>query len=337
MIFSIVLFLSAIFFLSWLILSPRPTKQPLINTPPVSLVDHAKTANSCASCIRRLIDGVYVKPDDFNPPLAAVMIDNHPDARPPAGLEKASLVYEAEVEGYYTRLMAVYHSSSSVEKIGPVRSARPYFLDWASELNAIYVHCGGSPEALVKIVQSNITDLNEFYNGQYFWRATNRSAPHNIYISSQNLNNFLQSDKIFSSDLTSWKFKDDAPAVEATSSAIKINYRAPEFAVVWTYRRSSNDYLRSQNNQPVKTEDNQLITAKNLIIQIVPAKVIDAVLRLKMNDVGSGQATICLDGTCRAGEWQKTSATARTKFSYSDGQEVKFNAGPTWIEVVRPE
>jgi len=292
----------------------------------------------CADCMRRALDGVYVQPEAANLPPVAVMIDNHPDARPQSGIDQAGLVYEAEVEGYYTRLMAVFASDDKVVKIGPVRSARPYFADWAQDLNAVYAHCGGSPEALVDIEQKGVVDLNQFYSGAIFWRSTDRPAPHNIYLSSENYNKFLSDKNISAGNFSAWQFKDDSPLNNSSSSGeILINYQAPEFQVKWIYQVSGNDYIRYYGAQPELTADNKLIIAKNIIIQTVPAVVIDNDLRLKMDDVGSGTSTICLDGACQPGRWTKPDAATRTKFSYAGGEEVKFNAGPTWIEVVRPE
>ncbi|MDD4901853.1 MAG: DUF3048 domain-containing protein [Patescibacteria group bacterium] len=339
MIISIVLFMALIAFLLWAFAFHSGSENSATGAAKENGNSGQKIdgTSKCVDCARRRIDGVYVKTAVANLAPAAIMIDNHPDARPQAGLEKANLVYEAEVEGYYTRLMAVFATDEKVEKIGPLRSARPYFVDWADELGAVYGHCGGSPEALVDIEQKGLVDLNEFYSGQYFWRATNRAAPHNIYISSDNFNKFLIDKNILPSDYSSWQFKEDAPTTNSSTTAeISINYRAPSFRAKWVYDKTDNDYIRYFENGPELTADNNLIIAKNIIIQIVPAAVIDAVLRLKMQNVGSGDATICLDGACQAGRWVKEDSASRTRFNYANGEEVKFNAGTTWIEVMRP-
>ncbi|MDD5527733.1 MAG: DUF3048 domain-containing protein [Patescibacteria group bacterium] len=339
MIISIVLFLVILSCLLWAF-AARPGIKSKADISAVADDNSAlsvKKSAKCDNCARRQIDGVYVEPSIADLAPVAIMIDNHPDARPPAGLEKANLVYEAEVEGYYTRLMAVFASGGEVGKIGPVRSARPYFVDWANELQAVYAHCGGSPEALVDIEQKGIVDLNEFYNGQYFWRAADRSAPHNIYISSADFNKFLTAKNITAGDYQAWQYKEDSPVADSsTTEPILIDYRAPEFQAKWVYDKTGNDYIRYYQDKLVLTADNNLLVAKNVIIQTVPAAVIDAVLRLKMQDVGSGIAKICLDGACRPGAWSKPDSSSRTIFSYADGEEVKFNAGTTWVEVMRP-
>lgn len=338
MIISIVLFLAILSILIWLFFKNYESRyKTTLQNEAIKTIQSAARTAVCPNCIRRHIDGVYVATSTANLVPVAIMIDNHPDARPQAGIDKANLVYEAEVEGGYTRYMAVFANNDSVSQIGPVRSARPYFIDWALEINAIYTHCGGSPEALVMLEQNDMTDLNEMYRGQYFWRATNRAAPHNILTSSENLNKFINNNKIAGSDYDSWQFKNDSPATSTTAtSSVAINY-STGFKTAWLYNKEENNYTRYMNNELYLTSDNHQIIAKNIIIQYIPFKVVDEKLRLDMNDVGSGSAQICLDGTCRKGLWTKQNLATRTRFTYDNGDEVKFNAGTTWIEVMPPK
>lgn len=338
---SVVLFLALILII---VLVASATKEARKEKGSLTATIKEITATSseiCTDCIRRKIDGVYVPKLEADLVPLAVMIDNHPAARPQAGLEKANLVYEAEVEGGYTRLMAIFSNKEEINNIGPIRSARPYFLDWAEELKAVYIHCGGSPEALTKIEKDDVVDLNQFYNDSSFWRSSEKLAPHNIFTSHDNLLKFLATKNNINSNYTSWLFKDDkkSEGIVIKNPEIKINFNQPETKVSWVYNKDGNDYWRYLGDTAQITYDNNKIAAKNIIVQYVPAKVIDSALRLKMDDVGSGQALVCLDGSCQPATWKKNSATGRTIFSYAnniDG-EVIFNAGTTWVEVVRPE
>ena len=94
----------------------------------------------------RKIDGVCYEGDE--PFTYAVMIDNHSWARPPFGLSQASLVYETIVESPITRFLAIFVDNENIKQIGPVRSARPFYVDWVKEFNIPYLHVGGSNEAL---------------------------------------------------------------------------------------------------------------------------------------------------------------------------------------------
>jgi len=303
-----------------------------------SNVDPCQSSQAASVCPRRAIDGVYVVPGQEDRYPIAVVIENQVDARPQAGIAQANLVYEVEVEGGITRFLAIFTSGDEIAKIGPVRSARPYLVDWAEEFSAVMAHCGGSPEALVKITQDNINDLNEFYNGDNFWRDDNRTAPHNIYTSSAKLSQYLDDNKLGQGSFLTWKFKNDM-AIDARldSNTIDIAYRAPDYTVEWRYDKNDNDYTRYLAGVPHLDESGQSIKAKNVIIETAKADVIDSELRLKMADLGSGKAVVCEDGTCQEGVWQKRTATSRTRFYKSDGSEFEFNAGTTWIEVVRPE
>jgi len=300
--------------------------------------------NKCPGCVRRLIDGAWVEPGQENLYPIALMIDNLPEARPAVGLSKANLVYEAEAEGGITRYLAIFAGGQDLKKIGPVRSVRPYFLDWAEELGAVIAHCGGSPEALARIIKEDVYDLNEFYQGHHFWRDQSRLAPHNIFTSTQLLNAYSEEKIKKEASYFSWKFKDPAENIKADEvedSNIKIGYYSPVmeegFAVEWKYDIINNKYIRYLAGDIHETAEGEIITAENIIIQYMAAEVIDNALRLKMETIGGGEAVICLDGKCQKGEWKKESKFSRTRYYYENGQETEFNAGQTWIEAVRPE
>ena len=109
----------------------------------------------------------------------AVMIDNHTGAWPQAGLNEAYIVYEIIVEGGETRLMPVF-KGKELDKIGPVRSSRHYFLDYALENDAIYVHFGWSPQAEKDISRLKVNNINGITESTTsFWRVKEKAAPHN--------------------------------------------------------------------------------------------------------------------------------------------------------------
>ncbi len=200
----------------------------------------------------------------------AVIIENYLDSRPQSGLLEASVVIEAEAEGYITRFLAIYGDISNIKEIGPVRSARPYFMDWASELSALFIHVGGSPEALAKINKENIFNLNEFYQGEFFWRDKKKEAPHNVYISGENINKYLDSRERDKINFFSWKFKDNSPFIERPAEGeITINFLLAEHVVKWKYGREANNYLRYNGGSIHKDRQDREIKAKNIIIQYV--------------------------------------------------------------------
>ena len=293
--------------------------------------------NNIGNYVARKIDGVMVPAGEANSFLMALMIDNHSDARPPSGLDKAHLVFEAEVEGGITRIMGVFSSGQNLDEMGPIRSARPYFIDWARELSALYAHVGGSPDALVKIQQDKILDINEFFNGKYFWRDNNKPMPHNVYTSSEKLEKYLNDKNADRNRFVPWFFKEDEKfEIRSESGSIKIDYRLGMYKVEWKYDQENNNYLRYVAGDPYRSKDGEVVSAKNILIQVASAIELDDKLRLEMDKIGYGESWVSMDWKCEPGIWEKKHPSDRTRFYGEDGRDAMFNAGMTWIQVVRP-
>ena len=312
---------------SWLEnLFAKKTVIEIIEEKPV-----ASSTSSCADCQPRWLDGVPVAATATNVFPVAVVIDNDILARPQSGLSKASLVYEAPVEGGMTRFLAVFPADTDLSKVGPIRSARPYFVTWAEELGALFVHCGGSPEALELIDRASFYDLNEFYNSTYFWREQSgaRVAPHNVLSSSEKISSYLNKRGLVEKKADAWLFEEEGEHA-SSSPDLKI-YFSLNFQALWRYEANSNSYLRFFNGNESRDEDEN-IRAKNIIVHYLESEVLDAVGRLRLSMNGSGQALICLNGACQPGEWRKSN-DSRTRYYYENGEEIKLNPGTTWIEV----
>ncbi len=297
-----------------------------------------ETVEKCENCVRRELDGLYVQNEDYSYYPYATIIENQVDARPQSGLSKARIVFEAEAEGGITRFLAFFDSNQRIDKIGPIRSIRPYFVDWSKELSALLVHVGGSPEALVKVSRESVNNMNEFYNGPYFWRADDRSAPHNVYISINSINKYIEKRGLKDAKFLSWEFKDDASVYDrGTTTSVRVNFRLPDYRVLWEFDENENNYTRYISNRLHLDFDGSRIQAKNIAIAVTPAEVIDSVLRLKMEHIGDGEAVVCFDGYCNEAIWVKQSSSSRIRFYDLNDNEIVFNAGTTWVEVVRPE
>lgn len=303
------------------------------------------TKKNSENLVRRAIDGVYVPEDQSNFFPVAVMIENMVSSRPPSHLSNANIVYEALVEGGITRFMALYAGQMiTIPEIGPVRSARPYYLDWALEYGALYMHVGGSPQAFADIRTYEVFDLNQFFNAQYFWRSDDRSAPHNLYTSGEKMAFALRDLEVEGEgSYTPWKFKKDEVSSQRPTADknITIDFSSVSYQVEYKYDRTENDYVRYQAEQihrdkPVTEEDDEgaEIRAKNIIVQKVKTSLLIDEGRLAMEAVGEGEALVFLDGTVISGTWKKDAKDSRTLFYNSDGEEIEFNAGTTWIEIV---
>ena len=286
---------------------------------------------------QRILDGVCVETaSDVNPKLVGIMVENHSEARPQSGLSQASVVYEAPVEANYTRFLLIYPANVSVSEVGPVRSVRPYYIDWLNEYgNVQYMHVGGSPAALEKITQLNINDLNEFYRGWYYWRSVRRGAPHNVYTSSELWNKALVAyeDNYKNQEYGGWKFNTSTVANPEKINDIVISFLPPVYEATWKYNTSTNQYERYQMNEPHVDFDGTPIIADNVIVQKVTSQVLDSVGRLAIDTIGTGEVMVFQNGNIITGTWKKEDKTSRTRFYDSAGEEIKLNPGKIWIEV----
>jgi hypothetical protein len=269
------------------------------------------------------------------PQVFAVMVENSYEAWPLSGLDQAFLVIEAPVEGNIPRFISFFEQGTDVKKIGPVRSARPYYLDWADELGAIYAHVGGSPEALDLIKANGTTkDLNQFFQSEYFWRdEVNRFAPHNVYTSGALLDDAVKEVGKTVKIIDPWQFKDGVPSGERLSP--KINWASGSvYDVIWEYATDKNLYIRMSGWSDVKTSSGSTIEANNVAVIASDITVVDATGRRHIRTVGQGDAIVYENGTKIVGTWKKPTRTDRLKFFDQAGKEIVMNAGKTWIEVV---
>lgn len=282
----------------------------------------------------RPLDGVRSDAVNPNPTPIAVMIENITESRPQSGLNKASVVYEALAEGGITRFVAVFGPFDPIPEIGPVRSARPYYVDFAAEYKAVYGHIGGSPQALDALRSYPGVDLNEFFNNRYFWRDHARAAPHNVYTSSDKLI-FARRDKKAPevASFTPWAFavREAGPATADAKQKIAIPFSSFNYNVEWNYVADGNRYERSEAGKPHVLKDGSTVSAKNVVVQFVETSLIDTE-RLAMKTDGTGRAVVYRDGRAIEGAWVKTNG--RTQWLDANGNAIPLNPGTTWVEVV---
>jgi hypothetical protein len=133
------------------------------------------------------LDGLRYYPEDLSKRPVALSIDNHPKARWQAGISQAEIVYEVEVEHPFTRYLCIFYAKEP-ERIGPVRSARPYLIYYALEYDGIFVHVGGSDDAFIEIKRLGVAEVDGLYSGA-LWRYydTGKYAPHNVYTTLESI------------------------------------------------------------------------------------------------------------------------------------------------------
>lgn len=289
---------------------------------------------------RRVLDGVVAEAQDVNPAPIAVMIDNLAvaSARPHAGLSQASVVYEALVEGGITRQMAVFGVRDRIPEIASVRSARPYFVQLAREYNGMFVHAGGSPQAMEDLRNSDdvwIVDGTTGEGAPYFKRDPNRSAPHNL-VTDTDLLAFVERDlKVPETGaFEGWQFAEEEGVPFEEERTLSIDFSTVSYSVDWLYRKDENLFVRKNGGVEDTDRNTQKpLTAKNILVQFVPTSFVDE-QRLKMNLVGEGGGLFLKNGEMENVTWKKESDDARTRFFDSDEKEIVLNPGPTWVELL---
>ncbi len=291
-----------------------------------------------------------------------VMIENHLDARPQSGISFADVTYEAVAEGGITRTLNVYYCQDA-GIVGPVRSARTYFLDYISEYGnyPLYTHVGGAntpgpANALGQIVDygwNQYNDLSQFSIGfPTFKRDESRlghpvATEHTMYSITTKLwevakkRGLTEKDKdgdAWDTDFVKYSFKEDAKTLPA-SQIISIDFwNDPNYAVKWTYDKVSNSYLRSNGGEPhMDRNTKKQLSARNIVVLFMEEEHAndgyENNAHMLYGTKGTGKALVFMDGEEIKGTWKKSGRTGRTIITDSTGEEVKFNRGKIWFEI----
>lgn len=315
--------------------TPTPTPTPLMRTDPL-------TGQTLVGDATKVLD---------RPPLA-VMIENSIPARPQTGLNQADVVYEALAEGGITRFMAIFlQNTTSI--IGPVRSARTYYLSFERQFNAIYAHWGQNSDVAPSIASDNIRNVDAIFQPGtenscthptgLFCRDDSRLAPHNGYGFPQKIWDFAASQGwTGASNLEGWVFKADAASTGTGVDQAKLNIsfmqNDSDYAATWVYDKSSNLFTRYDGTVLQKDRaDGTPITAKNIVLQFVNGNVYTSsggkdVYGLQTT--GSGKASFFIDGKETDGTWKRDSEASLTVFYDATGNPIQFDEGRTWISVL---
>ena len=270
----------------------------------------------------------------------AVMIDNHKSALPQGGINDAYMVYEIIVEGGESRLMALFKGVDS-EKIGPVRSARHYFLDYALENDAIYIHYGWSPQAesdISSLQVSNINGISE--NEKYFWRTKDKSAPHNVATNMESILQIAQNKgyRITSTKSSVLNYVTDEVNLEEGMKAtnITIPYSSSN-KVEYTYDEQTKRYIRTSHG--ILNEDwskGEEVTTKNIIITFAKNETLndgENKDRQTLYNIGTLNGYYITNGKAIQITCVKTSRNSQTLYMDLEGNEINVNDGNTFVQI----
>ncbi len=282
---------------------------------------------------------------DTKLPVLAVMIENSPEARPQSGLKEAGVVFEAVAEGGITRFVALYQESKP-SLIGPVRSVRAYYLDWAAAFSPAVAHVGGSTEALNMLKGGNYgIDLDQSSNDSAYWRTRDRKSPHNVYTDYDHLFSLAKSKGKSESNFTGFTRKSTESTSETSADSsetttpgsatnIKLAVSTGQFAVSYAYDSESKTYKRSQGGAAHNDREKGQI-APDVVIAIRVNQTLQADGNHNtISTSSSGECYVFQDGTVVKGTWSKSSPSSQMKFTDQSGKSIELSAGQTWITAV---
>lgn len=267
-------------------------------------------------------------------PVTAIMLENSPDARPQSGIQEAGVVFEAVAEGGITRFLTL-HQQDKPGLIGPVRSLRLYYVDWLAPFNASVSHVGGSKASLDEIRSGKYRDIDQFFNGAYYWRATDRYAPHNVYTTSEKLDALNLAKGFTESTFTGFTRVDGKPTKTPSASQVTIDISGPLYNTSYTYDPTTNRYNRFLAGVPhVDREKGQITPSVVIAMKVAMVRIFEDGYRESIATIGTGQAVIFQNGIAEEVTWHKPSREAQITFSDGAGKNVPLVRGQTWISAV---
>jgi len=270
----------------------------------------------------------------------AVMIDNHDDARPQASLNRAYIVYEIIVEGGFTRLMPIF-KGEDVEKIGPIRSSRHYFLDYAMENDAIYVHYGWSPQAKSDISKYKVNNINGITQSvKEFYRTTGKYAPHNVLTSTKTILDIADrkdyktkstKESVLNYVADEFELTDGQDATEITipfSTSQKVKFVYDEDEKVYIKYANGKKQTDWATKKDLATKNIIITFAENYTLKDGSNKG-----RQSLNNIGTLDGYYITNGKAIKIKCQKETRTTQTVYKDLEGNEINVNDGNTFVEI----
>jgi hypothetical protein len=269
-------------------------------------------------------------------PLLAVKVENTDDAYPLAGLDRADMVYEEVVEGGITRFVVLFHCRGA-DRVGPVRSARttdPKILSQFQEA-AVLGFAGGAPRVVRELVDAGIVQLTEVTAPSAFARDGARSVPHNLFTSTAALWEAADAEGAEGVPQPVFTFDDDRPGGARTARVDLVFSGLSATAWVWENGR----WVRQLDGGPMVLERESLVTADNVVIQLVKVTddtIVDAsgAASPLVQMTGTGKAWVLRDGRAVVGTWERRDESDVTVFRDRNGEQIQLRPGVTWVELV---
>ena len=303
------------------------------------------TEDPHAGKVQSKLTGEYISPSKANKRPVALMYNNIINAIPHSGLYNADICYEAPVEGGITRIMGIFENYDSIKKMGSVRSCRIYYCSFANEWDAVYSHFGQSKYALEYLNSGKIDTVSSLTGEQYFFRTSDRVAPHNCFTSGANLKKAIKNLKYRATYKKNYKshfeFADENTKIDLadgkTAKRVELGYLINK--PYYIYNKKDGQYYRYQyGDKHIDDQNNKQLHCSNIIIQFVNATLYPDNKSLNMTLTGTGNGWYITNGKAEKITWQKQNQrSGQTKYLDKNGKEIKLNTGKTWICMVQKE
>lgn len=259
----------------------------------------------------------------------AVMIDEAPQARPHfRGLDQAGVIFEMPAEGGIPRIMAIFSDNNPIEEIGPVRSARDYFVDLAEPIAGGYVHAGGSPQALSKLRVSAMRNIDENSDDPRFRRDPKIARPHNLFVKPTEAFKDISNAPLKAS---LFPYSEKLPVIAETVSAtrIDVDFSTRRHAVAWEYDKANDCYKRLQEVEEMT------FCPMNVIVMVTGVWLLegDEKGRLGIRTTGTGKATVFRGGKAFPATWTRA-AGGKIAFTDVSGVSILLKPGQTFVQII---
>jgi hypothetical protein len=269
-------------------------------------------------------------------PALAIKVENLPDARPQAGLDRADVVYEEPVEGGITRFIVVYQCHSA-GRVGPVRSGRttdPKVLVQFG--HPVMGYAGGQAPVVRAIDRAGVIDMNYDIAVSAYSRDDSRAAPHNLYTSARQLWKAAKSRDGAPAPVFSYDPEVAGPSRKARTVHLAFSSYSDVF---WAWSRTQSAWLRSHGTVPHVLEDGTQVRAANVVVmqvEVSSGPIVDAAGNHspEVELTGSGRAYVFRDGRMVIGRWERETLKDVTTFATKAGGQIALAPGVTWVELL---
>lgn len=282
----------------------------------------------------------------------AIMLNNLKKALPQQGQSQADIIYEVLAEGGITRMLGVYQSVEGVGTIGSVRSSRPYYLELALGLDAIYLHAGGSEDAYAKIKAWNVTAL-DCVRGPYegskpgsnlFWRDADRrknnGLEHSVVTTGETIMRLFPTYDFRQEHQDGYRYvqafaKDGTPAGGEPAQVIQVPFSSYKTGV-FTYDPESGKYLVTEYGQPyVDGNTGEQVAVTNvLVIQTKVSQTGDELGHVTVDMTRGGEGYFACGGAIIPIRWSKPDRNSQLTYTTQDGKALTLGAGNSYVNIV---